>query len=518
MPSHYDIIIIGTGPGGGTLAYKLAPSGKKILLLERGGYLPREKDNWNSRTVFIENRYKAKEIWKDKNGHTFHPGIHYNVGGNSKVYGAALLRMRAQDFGEVKHHGGISPEWPISYDDLEPYYSQAEHLYYVHGTHGEDPTEGSSSAPYKYPPLKHEPRIQELHADWTRMGYHPFHLPVGIMFDEEHPDKSACIRCNTCDGFPCVLGAKADSQVVCVDPALTYPNVSLLTGAFAVRLETSPSGKEVTGLVVVRSGEEETYRADIIVVACGAINSAALLLKSANDNYPNGLANSSGMVGRNYMCHNNSAMLAISKRPNPTVFQKTIGLNDFYFPSVSWDYPMGHISMIGKQDLEMLKLGAPPFAPGLALDVAAKHSLDFWMTSEDLPDPNNRVLVDKDGNITLAYTENNLEAHRRLAAKLKSMLNHLGCEDHLLPTHLYFGKKIPIAGTAHQCGTVRFGHNPKTSVLNVHCKAHDLDNLYVVDASCFVSSSAVNPSLTIMANALRVGDHLLERLGVKGKV
>ena len=249
------------------------------------------------------------------------------------------------------------------------------------------------------------------------------------------------------------------------------------------------------------------------MVSCGAINSAALLLRSANDKHPNGLANSSDVVGRHYMCHNNSAMLAISKRPNPTVFQKTIGLNDFYYASADWDYPMGHISMIGKQDFEMLKLGAPPFAPGLALDVAAKHSLDFWMTSEDLPDPNNRVLVGKDGNITLAYTENNLEAHTRLAAKLKSMLNHLGCEDHLLPTHLYFGKKIPIAGTAHQCGTVRFGHDPKTSVLDVNCKAHDLDNLYVVDASFFVSSSAVNTSLTIIANALRVGDHLLNRMG-----
>lgn len=513
MPPHYDIIIIGTGPGGGTLAYKLAPSGKKILLLERGGYLPREKDNWSSKTVFTENKYKAKETWKDKNGNAFHPGIHYNVGGNSKVYGAALLRMRAQDFGEVKHHGGISPEWPISYDELEPYYTQAENLYHVHGNRGEDPTEPKASVPYRYPALTHEPRIQELHDDWQKCGHKPFHLPVGVMLNEQQPVKGACIRCNTCDGFPCLLNAKADSQVVCVDPALQYPNVSLVIGALVTRLETSTSGREVTGVVVARNEQKETYRADIVVVSCGAINSAALLLKSANDKHPNGLANSSDMVGRHYMCHNNSAMLAISKRPNPTVFQKTIGLNNFYFASAEWDYPMGHISMIGKQDFEMLKLGAPPFAPGLALDVAAKHSLDFWMTSEDLPDLNNRVLVGMDGNITLAYTENNLEAHTRLAAKLKSMLSHLGCEDHLLPTHFYFGKKIPIAGTAHQCGTVRFGHDPKTSVLDVTCKAHGLDNLYVVDASFFVSSSAVNPSLTIIANALRVGDHLLERLG-----
>lgn len=322
MTTRYDIIIIGTGPGGGTLAYKLAPSGKKILLLERGGYLPREKDNWNSRTVFIENRYKAKETWRDKDGNPFHPGIHYNVGGNSKVYGAALLRMRAQDFGEIKHYGGISPEWPITYDDLEPYYTQAEHLYHVHGNRGEDPTEPKASAPYRYPALSHEPRIQRLHDDWKNHGYRPFHLPVGVMLNEEQSEKGACIRCNTCDGFPCLVNAKADSQVVCVDPALHYPNVTLLTNALVRKLETNPSGGEVTEVIVERNEQAETYRADIVVVSCGAINSAALLLKSANGKHPNGLANSCGLVGRHYMCHNNSAMLAISKRPNPTVFKR----------------------------------------------------------------------------------------------------------------------------------------------------------------------------------------------------
>ncbi len=513
MANQYGCIIIGTGPGGGTLAYKLAPSGKKILLLERGGYLPREKENWSAASVFLEHRYKAKETWQDRDGHPFHPGIHYYVGGNSKLYGAALLRMRAEDFGALKHAGGISPEWPIRYEDLEPYYTEAEYLYHVHGNRGEDPTEPRAGAPYRYPALAHEPRIQQLHDDWRRCGYHPFHLPVGVMRNEAQPERSPCIRCNTCDGYPCLLNAKADAHVVCVDPALRHPNVTLLTHARVTRLETSASGRDVTRVVVERGGQQEVYTADIVVVSCGAINSAALLLRSANDRHPNGLANSSDCVGRYYMCHNNSALLAVSKTPNPTVFQKTIGLNDFYLASRAWDYPMGHLSMIGKSDKETLRAGAPAFAPGFALDHLAKHSLDFWLTSEDLPDPNNRVRVGKDGGITLAYAENNLEAHRRLAATLKQMLARLGCEAQLLPTHLYLGKKIPIAGTAHQCGTLRFGHDPGTSVLDVQCKAHDVDNLYVVDASCFVSSSAVNPSLTIIANALRVGDHLLDRLG-----
>ncbi|WP_447977524.1 GMC oxidoreductase [Candidatus Nitrospira bockiana] len=512
---HYDVIIIGTGAGGGTLAYRLAPSGRRILLLERGGYLPREKDNWSSRAVFVESRYKAKVTWEDQHGRPFHPGIHYCVGGNTKVYGAALLRFRKEDFGEVKHHGGISPEWPITYEDLEPYYTEAERLYHVHGTRGEDPTEPPATAPYRFPAVRHEPRIQRLHDDWTRMGHRPFHLPIGVMLDEEQPERSRCIRCSTCDGFPCLLGAKADAQVVCVDPALSRPNVTLLTDALVARLQTDGSGRRVTTVEVSRRGERELYSADIVVVSCGAINSAALLLRSANDRHPRGLANSSDVVGRHYMCHNNSVLLAISKEPNPTQFQKTIGLNDFYFRSDDWDYPMGHISMVGKQDLEMLRAGAPAFAPGLALDVLAKHSLDFWMTSEDLPDPSNRVTLTKTGDIALHYTENNLEGHRRLAARLKRMLGRLGCEERLLPSYLYLGKKIPIAGTAHQCGTIRFGRNPKTSALDVTCKAHDLDNLYVVDGSFFVSSSAVNPSLTIIANALRVGDHLLRRLNGK---
>ena len=512
MSPHYDIIIIGTGAGGGTLAYRLAPSGKRILLLERGGYLPREKDNWDSRAVFIDSKYKAKASWQDKDGNTFHPGIHYCVGGNTKVYGAALLRFRQQDFGEVKHFGGISPEWPLRYEDLEPYYTEAEHLYHVHGERGEDPTEPPASAPYRFKAVRHEPRIQQLHEDLMRLGHRPFHLPVAVRLDEDNPEKSICIRCGTCDGFPCLLNAKSDAQVTCVDPALQHPNVTLLTHALVSRLDTSPSGREVTKVHVERHGVQEAYSADLVVVACGAINSAVLLLKSANDTHPNGLANSSDVVGRHYMCHNNSVLLALSKEPNPTVFQKTIGLNDFYFRSGDWDYPMGHISMVGKQDFEMLRLGAPPFAPGLALDAVAKRSLDFWLTSEDLPDPNNRVTVNAQGDISLHYTDNNLDGHKRLAAKLKDMLAKLGCERHLVPSHIYLGKKIPIAGTAHQCGTVRFGRDPKSSALDMNCKAHDLDNLYVVDASFFVSSNAVNPSLTIMANALRVGDHLLERL------
>ena len=515
MNSHYDVIVIGTGAGGGTLAHRLAPSGKRILLVERGDYVPREKENWDTRAVVLEGRYGTKEVWRDAAGNDLHPHTNYYVGGNTKFYGAALFRLWQRDFGELRHHGGISPAWPISYDELEPYYTEAERLYRVHGERGIDPTEPPARAPYPFPRVSHEPRIQQLSDDLSRIGLRPFHVPLGIMLDEQHPRQSACIRCDTCDGHPCLILAKSDAQVCCVDPALEHPNVTLLTNAYVARLETAPSGRAVAKVHVQRNGAPETYTGDIVVVSCGAINSAALLLRSANERHPNGLANGSGVVGRHYMSHINSIYLAISKCANPTRFQKTLAVNDFYFGSKEWDYPMGHISFVGKTDGNVLAAGAPRIVPGMTLELMARHSLDFWMTSEDLPHPDNRVTLDSDGTIQLSYTPNNLEGHKRLIAKLKELLDPIGCEKHLVPffsRSILLGQQIPLAGVAHQNGTVRFGTDPKTSALDRSCKAHELDNLYVVDGSFFPSSGAVNPALTIMANALRVGDHILERL------
>ena len=518
---QFDVIIIGTGAGGGTLVHHLAPSGKRILILERGDYVPREKDNWNPKAVNVDGKYNTKELWRDKDGKELHPHTTYYVGGNTKFYGAALFRLRQQDFGELRHHCGLSPAWPISYEDLESYYTQAERLYEVHGNRGEDPTEPPSDSAYPFPAVSHEPRIQQLADDLELAGLRPFHVPVGVRLNEKNSRTSPCIRCNTCDGFPCLVGAKSDAQVLCVDPALRYPNVTLLTNALVKRLETEPSGKTVTGVVVEHNGSLETFSADLVVVSCGAINSAALLLRSANDRHPNGLANSSDTVGRHYMGHTNSVLMAISKCPNPTIFQKTLGINDFYFGSKDWEYPMGHISFVGKLDAITLRAGAPAIAPGFTLELMASHSLDFWLTSEDLPDANNRVTLNRDGEIVLSYTPNNLEAHERLKANFQRAMKQQHCRIHghechegLFSRSLYAGQKIPLAGVAHQNGTIRFGHDPKTSALDVNCKAHDLDNLYVVDGSFFPSSAAVNPALTIMANALRVGDHLLERLAV----
>ncbi len=511
---RYDVIIIGTGAGGGTLAWKLAATGKRILLLERGDFVPRERENWEPPAAITDARYHAGETWYDRDGVAFQPGTHYNVGGNTKFYGAALFRLRERDFGELKHHGGVSPAWPLGYEAFEPWYTEAERVYCVHGNRGEDPTEPPASGPYPHPAVSHEPRIQRLHDDLVRIGRRPFHVPVGVRLDEKDPVRSPCIRCATCDGFPCLVDAKSDADVLCVRPALERPNVSLRTRATALRLDTSASGREVSEVVVERDGAQERYAGDIVVVSAGAINSAALLLRSANERHPNGLANRSGVVGRHYMCHQNTMFVALSREPNPTRFHKTFALTDYYFGDEEFPYPMGSVQMMGKAHAEVLGEGAPPGTPKRLLRLMASHGIPFWITSEDLPDPENRVALGPGGRIELHYQANNPEGHERLKARIKEILAKAHCNmKHWLPANLYVGGRIPLAGVAHQCGTVRFGRDPQSSALDTDCRAHDVGNLYVVDASFFPSSTAVNPALTIAANALRVGAHLAERLG-----
>ena len=511
------MIVIGSGAGGGTLVHQLAPSGKRILLLERGDWLPREPQNWLAQDVFVDGRYNSDDSWDDAEGKQFAPQVHYFVGGATKMYGAALYRLRAEDFGEIDHADGISPAWPISYDEMEPYYTRAEQLYEVRGARGEDPTEPPASAPYPHPAVSHEPRIQQLSDDLAAAGYQPFHAPCGVLLDEGNMPFSRCVRCQDCDGFPCLVHAKSDAEVMAVRPALEHDNVTLLTNATALSLKTNAEGTAVTEVVVERDGQSETHSADIVVASCGAANSARLLLASGTDKHPNGLANSSDQVGRNYMFHNSQAVLALSKEPNPTVFQKTLGLNDFYFAGKEFDHPLGNIQMVGKSQAPMFrgeKPGETKFAPDWSLERVATHAVDFWLSTEDLPKPENRVTLTDDERVKLSYTYSNEGPKTELYEKLKSMLGDIGMHSgHLLPHHAYLKNEIPVAGVAHQAGTCRFGADPADSVLDTNCKAHELDNLYVVDTSFFPSIGAVNPALTAMANAIRVGDHLLERLG-----
>lgn len=516
---HFDFIIIGTGAGGGTIAPQLAASGKRVLILERGDYLPRERENWETKAVFDDKRYLAKETWYDSNDQPFAPYTHYWVGGNTKVYGAALLRMREHDFCEVQHHGGVSPAWPLGYEEFEPYYTRAEQMYNVHGERGLDPHDPWASAPYPQPPLAPEPRIKELFDDLGALGHRPFPVPLGLRLDRNQP-AAAPYRPSTFDGYPDLTEVKSDAHVVGIRPALARRNVTLLTRAFVERLDTDRTGGEVRAVVVRREGERLVFRGDIVVLACGAINSAALLLRSADARHPRGLANSSDQVGRNYMTHQNGCVVAVMETPNPSQFQKHFGLTDFYRGADNSPLPLGLIQLMGKPDrgtLEWLRSVSADTLPGVPMEDIQSRTIDFFLTAEDLPDPSNRISLRADGAIRVAYTPNNTEAYDRLQTKLESMLGEVERRRGRRGP-VFLASRLGIAGVSHQNGTLRFGRDSASSVLDVNCKAHDLDNLYVVDGSFFPSSSAVNPSLTIMANALRVGDHLLERASAGGKL
>ena len=495
--SEADIIVIGTGIGGGTLAYALKDSGAKVLMLERGDFLPQEAENWQVEAVFKENRYKPKENWYSHTGEAFKPGVHYYVGGNTKVYGAALPRFRREDFEALEHEGGTSPAWPISYEDLEPYYAQAERLFRVHGRSGEDPTEPPRSTDFPFPAVPHEPYIAGLIGKLEAQGLHPFAYPMGIDLREG----GRCIRCKTCDGFPCKVLAKSDADTCVVRPALESDGVSLWTNTFVKRLVTSPDGKRIEVVEVEKEGQSQKLKAATVIVACGTVNSTALLLRSANSAHPNGLGNKSDVLGRHYMVHNNTALMAVNPLlPNPTVFQKTTAVNDFYFKGPSFNYPMGNIQLLGKLQAGMLA-AAKPFIPKAVLHAMSKRSVDWWVMSEDLPDLENRVTLDSSGDIRVRWQPNNLLAHQRLIGAAKSMMRRAGYG-------ILFAERMGIATNSHQCGTIRFGDDPASSVLDPDCKSWEIENLYVVDGSFFPSSTAMNPALTIAAQALRVGEHL----------
>jgi choline dehydrogenase-like flavoprotein len=512
MTNHYDIIIIGTGTGGSTIAYKLAPTGKRILILERGGFIPKEKQNWDPHEVVTVGRYRPNDTWYDHDNKPFKPFIHYNVGGNSKMYGAALFRFRESDFMEVKHFGGTSPGWPIGYETYEPYYTEAEKLYSVHGKRGIDPTEPWATSEYPLPPLAYEPLIQDLNEKLQQLGLHPFPLPMGVRLPQDYTEVEAPIVLENFDGFPDPTDSKADGQVVALRPALMNKNVTLLTHAYVERLETDSTGTRISKVVTQVKGETVIFKTDMVFVACGAVNSAALLLRSANEQHPDGLANSSGLVGRNLMLHHNGCLVAFTKKKNDCVFQKSLGIADFYEDADDSEFPLGEIQLMGRNDPDTILWLAEKIFPGKSYQELKEMTIDFWLTAEDLPSPDNRVTLKDHGAIQVTYHRNNYTAYEKLKEKLKQIFEKLGETDPDYKDVQWNGYDLDISGMSHQNGTLRFGTDPSTSVLDLNCRAHDIINLYAVDASFFPSCGAFNPSLTIAANALRVGDHIIEEV------
>ena len=499
-----DIIIVGSGMGGSALAYGLKSSGLKVLVLERGEFLPREPANSSVEAVFRDRRYRSADVWTDGRGRPFNPGIHYYVGGNTKVYGAAMMRLRELDFEAVEHADGTSPAWPIRYAEIEAYYARAEAMMGVRGMLGSDPTEPAHSGPYPHRAIPHDPPIARLVEALEGEGLRPFPLPVSI----QQGDGGACVRCSTCDGFPCPVDAKGDAENRCLRPALLAGNVTLETGVKALRLLASPDGRRVEGVEVEHRGRVEIRRAPVVVLAAGAINSAALLLRSAHAKHRRGLANGSGQVGRNYMAHNPTAVMAVGLAPTGVGYQKTFAVNDYYFGMPGYDMPMGNLQMLGKLQAGMLTADVP-FMPRAAMDALASRSLDWYVMSEDLPNPENRVVLDG-RTIRLIYRRNNMRPHRRLVREVARLMRRLG-------SPLILTRWLGLQTTSHQCGTLRFGTDPAQSVTDRHGRAWDLDNLYIVDGGFFPSSAAVNPALTIAAQALRVADHLVEKLGATAR-
>lgn len=488
----FDIIIIGSGAGGGTVARALADTGARILVLERGDFIAQEEQNWSADAVWRQLRYRTTETWLDESGTPFRPYTHYCVGGNTKFWGTVMYRLRPGDFGEVQHVDGVSPAWPVDYATLAPYYDRAEQLYGVHGEAGSDPTEGPRG-PYPHPPVPHARLVGELVAQLKQQGLHPSPLPLGL--------QPNCILCNTCNSFPCKLHAKSDAEVCGIGPATRLANVTLWTNALARRLFTNPSGKRIEAVEVERGGETLRVSAPLVIVSGGAVNSAALLLRSANDKHPDGLANSSGLVGRRYMAHLATMMQGFHPfRVNDTVFQKTVAINDFYFKGPNSGFPLGQIQSQGRTHGVMAQTVVPQ-VPLWAYEAWVARGVDWLAMTEDLPRLDNRVTLDPSGAIRLVYQPNNLRAHEQLVAEATRMLRKLGFW--VVMTHSHKAKN-----TTHQCGTLVFGTDPRESVLDTFCRTHDVENLFVVDASFFPSSAAVNPGLTIVAQALRAADHI----------
>lgn len=516
--ADFDIIIVGSGAGGGTIAHALAGTGARMLILERGDFVPKEPENWDPEAVWKHLRYRTTERWLDKRGREFRPYTHYCVGGNTKFWGTVLYRMRREDFEAVDHADGVSPAWPIDYDTLAPYYERAEQLYEVRGESGSDPTE-EPRGPYPHPPVPHAEEMAQTVEHIRALGFRPSVLPLGLRGVD---DPEGCILCDTCNSFPCQRHAKSDSDVCCVRPLLDSPTVTLWTRSFARCLLTDSSGRRVTAVEVDKDGETFTVSAPLVIVACGAANSAALLLRSANDRHPDGLANSSGLVGRRYMAHLATMMQGFHPfRKNRTVFQKTVAINDFYRHGPDGGHPLGQIQAQGRTHGVMAQT-VVPWIPAWAFDAWVARGVDWLAVSEDLPRTENRVTVDPDGRTRLHYTPNNLAAHARLVEETERLLKRLGfwvvmtygdyptqrpveLQGRFLAVHIRSGD---TKNTTHQCGTLCFGSDPRESVLDPFCRAHDVENLFVVDASFFPSSAAVNPGLTIAAQALRVADHI----------
>ncbi|MFT4148910.1 MAG: GMC family oxidoreductase [Paracoccaceae bacterium] len=491
-----DIVIIGSGVGGATVAHQLAGSGAKILILERGDFLPNEPQNSDADAIFGQLRYKTRDEWFRPDGGRFRPGQYYYVGGHTKFYGTAMFRFRESDFERFEIDGAISPAWPIRYSDLAPHYAQAEALYGVRGAAGIDPTEPPRAA-FPHAAIPHEPVIAALADRLSGQGLRPFHMPSAV----DYGPGGSCRRCGTCDAFVCRFDAKGDAETRVLRPLLTHPDIRLDRQAEVTRLIADQAGRRIIAAEVRRGGELLRVEAPTFVLSAGAINSALILLRSACEAAPDGLANRSGVVGRYLMNHHLTGLMGVKPfAVNDTKFPKTLSVNDFYHGLPDDADARGNIQMLGNIQGTMIR-AAYPRTPAPVANWLGRHSVDVLAMSEDLPNRDSRVRLLGGDRVEIDYRPGGIPAHDRFVRHVRAVLRRAG-----FPVVLRHG--FGIEAPSHQCGTVRMGDDPESSALDALCRAHSHPNLYVVDGSFFPSSAALNPALTIAAQALRVGAHL----------
>lgn len=490
-----DIVIIGSGMGGATMAAGLVGSGAKVTILEKGERLLDTPETRDARAIFGRGHFRPKETWLDRDGKPFNPGNYHVVGGNTKFYGAVLFRYRRQDFAELAFPGGgVSPAWPFPYDELEPWYSKAEQLYQVRGTTTEDPTEPVHSQPYPHKPVPDEPAIAKVRERLKAAGLHPASLPLGVDIDRW------LARAKTpFDAYPDTLTGKMDAESCGLAAALKDPDITLQTGADVLRLETDDKNR-ISAVVYRHEGEEKRVSPKLVILSAGAIRSATLLQSSADGRNPNGLANSSDQVGRNFMNHNATFMLAIDPRTvNDSTYQKTIHFNDFYFDDGKGSGPLGQVQLLGRVTAPILKTRVP-YVPEAVLHQVSRRAVDWYLVSEDLPRPESRVRLDGQ-QVILEWRPSNMKAHETLVARVKERMKAAGYP--IILTNMVDGR-LP----SHQCGTTRIGTEPASYVSDPWCRSFDHQNLFIVDAGFLPTSAAVNPSLTVAAQALRVADYI----------
>ena len=487
-----DIVIVGSGMGGASMAWALAPTRAKIVILEKGYQLQDSPETRDPRAIFQRGHFRPKENWYSPDGTAFNPGNYYYHGGNTKFYGAVLLRYRAEDFDGLAHADGDTPPWPFRYDELAPYYDAAERLYQVRGILGEDPTEPVHQQPYPYPPLPDEAPVADVRARLKRIGLNPSSLPMGLDLE-----RWLARAPTTWDTFPDARSGKMDAETCALLPALEHSNVTIVSGADVSRLIAAADGKHIDSVEYKKDGEVRRIRCGTVVLAAGAVRSAAILLASGS----HGLANRSDMVGRNFMNHNLTALIGFDPRfRNDSVYQKTFALHDFYLSDGTvGGPPLGTIQLFGRISGAILK-SRMKYAPEALLEWISRHSIDFFAMSEDLPSPDSRVRLD--GNrIVLDWQRTNMTGHRQLVSRFRAILKEIGFP--MVFTQL-FDRRTP----SHQCGTIRLGDDPATAPLDPFGRAFDHPNLFVTDASTLVTSAAVNPSLTVAALSLRASDEI----------